>query len=180
MKIIAKFFICLTLSFKSSLLWSADLLPNEIKHEQREFQLCKQFTFKYGLIFKIAEIGWYAPECNEPSLLASGNKILRFHYFKNIKADFFKQSAEEYFMLNLSSEAQKQALTEPLKNFNEGYTDIQAGEYFQLLHQDDIKLSLYKNDVLLAITENNELASLYFNIWFGQQPVIEKLKNAFN
>jgi hypothetical protein len=170
----------LILSINTSLAWSADQLPNVINHEQNEFQLCKQFTLKYGLIFKIAEIGWYAPECNGLSVLASGNKIVRFHYFKNVKADFFKQSAEEYFMLNLISEAQKQALTEPLKKFNNGYTDIQAGEYFQLLHQDDTKLSLFKNDVLLAATENNELASLYFNIWFGQQPVIEKLKNAFN
>jgi len=156
-----------------------DFLPLSLNEDNIEYQCCNDFTLRYGFVIKVAEIGWYAPACDDTSLLKSNNKILRFHYFKDVKADFFKQSAEEYFLLNLDNRAQQTALLAPLKNFNDGYTNIQPGEFFQLVHTNQNKLSLYRNKDLLASTENADIATKYFNIWFGKIPVIEKLKKAF-
>ncbi|MGJ8663523.1 MAG: chalcone isomerase family protein [Marinicella sp.] len=157
-----------------------DLLPKTMSLDSVDFNRCNQYTLRYGFVIKVAEIGWYAPKCGVQTLLQTNNKILRFHYYKDVKADFFIKSAEKYFLLNLENEAQEMALIEPLKNFNYGYTDIQSGEYFQLVHINESNLSLYKNEELLASTDNVDLAKKYFNIWFGQKPVIKKLKNAFH
>lgn len=174
-----KLIIIIILAINSMGLKAEEILPLSLIENNTEYKRCDEFTLRYGFIIKVVDIGWYAPACNELSLLDSGNKILRFHYHKDVKADFFKQSAEEYFILNLDTKAQQQALIEPLKNFNAGYTDISSGEYFQLVLANDTNLSLYRNTYLLASTDNDELARKYFNIWFGKNPVIEKLKTAF-
>ena len=155
-------------------------LPPLINHETAQFELCSDFTLRYGLVIKVAEIGWYAPDCQQSgSLLDADNKILRFHYHKNVSADFFKESAQEYFLLNLDNQEQQRSLAQPLIEFNQGYTDIKSGEYFDLVHWQDKELNLFKNNQLLASTTNPILANKYFNIWFGKSPVIDKLKRAF-
>lgn len=160
--------------------WAKEHLPTQINRDNILFEQCNAYTLKYALVIKIAEIGWYAPNCKESTLLNSENKILRFHYFKDVKADFFKKSAEEYFLKNLNSEQKYDDLLNDLVLFNSGYTEIKPGEYFELVHREENTLSLYRNNKLLASTENKDLAVNYFNIWFGSEPVIDKLKKAFN
>ncbi len=154
-------------------------LPDTVLQDEVIFERCNDYTLRYGLVIKVAEIGWYAPDCQNKSLLETSDKILRFHYFKNVEAEFFKESAEEYFILNLEKNSIQPGLSEALKVFNNGYCDIQPGQYFQLHHSNDNTLSLFRNEELLATTENAFLARNYFNIWFGKKPVIEKLRNAF-
>lgn len=159
---------------------SKEYTPESIQQNNLIFERCNQFTFRYGFVIKVAEIAWYSPNCGALSLLETESKILRFHYFKDVKAGFFKDSAEEYFILNLNDDPQKQALIEAMNQFNNGYTHIESGDYFQLVHTNNSKLSLFKNDELLMTTENADLSQKYFHIWFGKEPVIEKLKTAFD
>ncbi len=160
--------------------WGGDFLPMTIENNNNQFSRCDSYTLRYGLIIKVAEIGWYAPDCDtQKPLMEVPNKILRFHYFKNVSADFFKESAEEYFLLNLDNQEQQERLLPTLKEFNAGYTDIKSGEYFDLVHWDDSKLSLLKNDELLTAADEAVFAHKYFNIWFGPHPVIKKLRQAF-
>jgi len=160
--------------------FSTNSLPMTIKQDSNQYQQCDAFTLRYGYILKIAEVGWYAPDCTTSGpILEANDKLIRFHYFKNISADFFKLSAEEYFLLNINSEEQRASLKQPLINFNSSYTDIKAGEYFDLVYTNDSNLSLYKNQQLLSMTKNKLLSKNYFNIWFGKKPAIEKLKKAF-
>ncbi len=156
-------------------------LPSTIDQNNNQYERCNAFTLRYALVIKVVEIGWYAPNCSEAStILETGNKIVRFHYLKNVDADFFKESAEEYFLLNLDDEVLQKQLTEPLLAFNAGYTDITGGEYFDLVHSGGSQLSLYKNHELLTVSDNSVFSQAYFNIWFGRKPVISKLKNAFS
>ena len=154
-------------------------LPISIVQNNIKFERCDEFTFRYGLMIKVADVGWYSPHCDAASLLESSTKILRFYYHKDIKANFFKSSAEKYFILNLETDSQKDTLIEPLLKFNQAYTNVLSGEYYHLLLKDDLQLSLFKNDSLLTTIENKEFAVKYFNIWFGKNPVIKKLKTAF-
>ena len=160
---------------------AADHLPETLTQNNNPFERCNKFTLRYGFVIKVAEIGWYAPDCSETtSILEEPNKIVRFHYFKNVDADFFKESAEEYFLLNLANMQKLQnQMKAPLVAFNAGYTDIADGEYFDLVHTNGSNLSLYKNDELLMVSENSQFSNSYFNIWFGDIPVISKLKFAF-
>lgn len=174
------FMSCLLITGLAPPSLATDNLPASISHETAMFELCSDYTLRYGLVIKVAEIGWYAPDCQQTaSLLDADHKILRFHYHKNVSADFFKQSAEEYFLLNLDNQEQQRILAQPLTEFNQGYTDIKSGEFFDLVHWQDKQLNLFKNNQLLASTTNPILANKYFNIWFGKSPVIDKLKRAF-
>lgn len=156
-------------------------LPEHIEHNEQLYEQCNSYTLRYGLVIKVAEIGWYAPNCSEaPPILEASNKILRFQYFKNVKADFFKKSAAEYFLKNLPNDDQRRQLATVLTEFNDGYTDITDGEYYDLIHVAGNRLSLFKNDQLLAEANSAPFSQQYFNIWFGQQPVIERLKSAFS
>ncbi len=175
-----KYLIAIAITMITGLLKAADHLPATIDQNNNQFERCNSFTLRYALVIKVVEIGWYAPNCSKTSaILETGNKIVRFHYLKNVEASFFKESAEEYFLLNLENEAQQNQLKEPLLAFNAGYTDIADGEYFDLVHLGGNQLSLYKNEELLTVSDNSQFSQAYFNIWFGKTPVINKLKNAF-
>lgn len=173
-------YTAILLLFISQVSWAKEHLPSEINRDNIQFEQCNSYTLKYALVIKVAEIGWYAPNCNENSLLDAEDKILRFHYFKDVKADFFKQSAEEFFLKNINPNQQHDELLQALTDFNNGYTEIKPGEYFDLVHSQEKYLSLFRNNKLLATTDNRNLAVNYFNIWFGTEPVIDKLKKAFN
>ena len=155
-------------------------LPSAIDYQGESFTLCNDYTLRYGLVIKVAAIGWYAQDCPQyDSVMASNNKIIRFHYFKDVEASFFQESAAEYFLKNLKSDDQKSAMKSILMQFNKAYTNISSGEYFDLIHFQNQTLSLMKNGDVLTTTENSTFARLYFNIWFGQQPVVKRLKEAF-
>lgn len=159
---------------------TAEQLPQIIEHQSHQYQLCKKFTLRYGFIIKVADIGWYAPNCDlQKPILEAPNKIIRFHYFKDVSAQFFKTSAEKYFKLNLAHSELTELLLPTLKKFNEGYSNIKSGDYYDLVHTDNSNLSLLKNNIPVVTTHGSEFAAKYFNIWFGNQPISTKLKQAF-
>ena len=163
-----------------TLTFASEQLPSAIDFKGESFALCNDYTLRYGFVIKVVDIGWYAQDCQQyDSVMASNNKIIRFHYFKDVKASFFQDSAAEYFLKNLKSDDQKSAMKTILSEFNEAYTNISSGEYFDLIHFQNQTLSLLKNGDVLTTTENSAFARLYFNIWFGQQPVVKRLKEAF-
>ncbi len=175
-----KILLIILITSLPSVALSTDYLPDTIEQNSSQFERCNTFTLRYGFILKVAEIGWYSPDCSASvPILQATDKIVRFHYLKNVSGDFFRQSAEEYFLLNLSNSEQHNLLKQPLIEFNSNYTDIKSGEYFDLVQINDSNLSLYKNQQLLSVSQNRLLSKNYFNIWFGQKPVIDKLKTAF-
>jgi len=179
MKLIATL-TTITTMVVTQLAFASDKLPLSLLHANHHFELCDNYTLRYGFIIKVAEIGWYAPSCTmDKPILQAPTKILRFYYFKDVSADFFKKSAEAYFLMNLNNKEEQLKLTASLKQFNDGYTDIKSGDYFDLMHIKNSHLSLFKNNKLLISSSNPILANKYFNIWFGNKPVIEKLKHAF-
>ena len=178
MSAMKKIYIFITIAFCTQLN-ASDYLPQSIE-ETHLFELCGDFTLRYGFVIKVAEIGWYAPDCEaESSVLTAKTKLLRFHYFKEVSADFFKESAAEYFLMNLDSKEQQLSLTNDLNLFNDAYKDIKPGEYYDLILSNDQQISLHKNNQLLGRSDNAVFAEKYFNIWFGEIPVIQKLKAAF-
>ena len=166
--------ICLLVLF-TGMSFANDHLPSAIDHNGESYAKCNDY-----FVIKVVAIGWYAQDCQQyDSVMASNNKIIRFHYFKDVEASFFQESAAEYFLKNLKSEDQKSAMKTILTQFNDAYTNISSGEYFDLIHFQNQTLSLVKNGDVLTTTENSAFARLYFNIWFGQQPVVKRLKEAF-
>ncbi|WP_395373555.1 chalcone isomerase family protein [Marinicella sp. W31] len=168
-------FICLlSAGFQAQ----AKTLSSTIEHNQESYTLCSDFTIKYGFIFKVAHVGLYLPDCSSTlNPLEQPKKILRFKYLVDISSEDFQSSAEEFYLKNVNTDV-LEASKDEFYRFNAGYQDIESGEFYDLIHQGDSKLSLYKNNASICATENSVLAKNYFTIWFGQKPVLKKMKKA--
>lgn len=155
-------------------------LSSTIEHNQERYKLCSDFTIKYGFVFKVAHVGLYLPDCQSMvNPLDAPKKIMRFKYLVDISSEDFKSSAEEFYLKNVNADT-LEASKDEFYRFNESYQDIESGEFYDLIQQGNSKLSLYKNNTSLGVTDNPILARNYFTIWFGQKPVIKKMKKALS
>ncbi len=156
---------------------AASLQPR-IAMDERPYMLCREHTIRFGLLFKIAHVGLYLPDCAQAEdWLNAHDKVLRFHYLTDVKADVFKRSAHEYYLRNVPERVYLDSRNELLA-FNGNYENVQADDVYDLWHRRDGHLWLMKNRRTLSRTDNSELASAYFNIWFGADPAVDKLKRA--
>lgn len=154
-------------------------MPEFIEIEKQQYALCKEHTIRYAFVVKIAYVGLYLKNCNvDESLLDLSDKLVRFNYQVNVKAKFFIDAAEEFFIKNLKQSINPNSIKE-LNRFNQYYEDIQSSDFYDLYHQQGQKLKLFKNYNLLGVSQDIKFAYQYFNIWFGKQPATKHLKKAF-
>jgi hypothetical protein len=154
-------------------------LPPQLTMETQDYFLCKEHTIKYAYVIKIAYVGLYLKDCeSQQNILDIEDKLLRFNYQVNVKANVFIEAAEEFFIKNDDKTSNQQEINE-LNQFNHFYTNIEASEYFDLYHKQGETLKLYKNAELLGISELKSFTYKYFNIWFGKYPAVKPLKQSF-
>jgi hypothetical protein len=159
-------------------------MPKILLVDSANYFLCKEHTIKYAYVIKIAYVGLYLQDCKiNDNLLTSADKLIRFNYQVNVKAEVFIDAAEEYFLKNINplvknQKVNDQILTE-LKKFNTHYENIKAYEYYDLYHKQGRLLKLIKNSKTIGISNNKSFSYRYFNIWFGDKPAVKKLKKSF-
>ena len=61
--------------------------------------------------------------------------------------------------------------------FNNNYQDIKAGDYYDLIYDPLTGLLLQLNGKDLAAIQDRDIALAYLNVWFGNEPFSEDLKN---
>jgi len=155
-------------------------VPQQLTIENNSYSLCKQHTIRYAYVIKIAYVGLYMQDCDQnENLLELPDKLIRFNYQVNVKADVFIDAAEEFFSKNFNQPLSFEK-TQELNRFNQLYENIQPSDYYDIYHQDGQKLKLFKNDKLLGLSENVSFAYQYFNIWFGKYPAVKPLKRNFS
>ncbi len=148
-----------------------------IVYEQQWHQ-CDHHLVRKGLFFKVVDVDWYAPTCQDSiNILSKSPVLLRFSYFRSIKREFFIASASDYFLRNLNnSELQSQ---NQINEFNSAYQDVQDGDIYDLVINAKGDLNLYKNKRLIQSSNNPLIRNNYLKIWFGKDPVVPALKQAF-
>lgn len=157
---------------------SASQLPKQLQAHEKQYNLCSEFTVRYSYFIKVAHVGYYTPDCTlSKTPLRDTEKILRFKYLTKIPAAYFRKSAFKYYAENVDKNTFK-ITQKPLMHFNGFYEDMDKEDFYDLIYTTDSGLSLYKNDLLITKTLNPALSSNYFLIWFGEKPVIKKLKKA--
>jgi len=112
------------------------------------------------------------------NILEASDKLIRFHYQVNVKAQVFIEAAESYFLKNMKKTITQEEKLE-LQRFNQLYENINAYEYYDVLLQHGHRLTLLKNDELLGSSLKQEFAFNYFKIWFGKYPAVKRLKKSF-
>lgn len=154
-------------------------IPKNLNLDSVAYSLCKEHTIRYAYVIKIAYVGLYLKNCNaEKDLLNITDKLIRFNYQLDVKADVFINAAKKFYVKNTKTKLSAQE-EKVLDKFNQLYVNIKESEYFDLYHQKNTNLKLYKNGELLGGSQNSTFAAKYFNIWFGDEPSVKSLKKAF-
>lgn len=154
--------------------------PQFLTVYNQNWQQCDHHLVRKGLFFKVADIDWFSSQCNkEQDILTSTTPVLlRFTYMRDIKRDFFIDSATEYFLRNIDKPEPPQTKN-IIRAFNQSYLDVTDGDVYDLLLDPQGTLKLFKNKQLLQSSQKPLIINNYLKIWFGQQPVLPALKDAF-
>jgi len=117
----------------------------------------------------------YLSSCTQlADIFTLSPKRLRFVYERSIPANAFQEAAVEYLKLNLG--AQFDIWQETIRQFNQGYKNVQDGDYYDLNFHPKDGLSLALNGTELATIDDPEIGLAYLNIWFGKHAFSESLK----
>ncbi len=153
--------------------------PQSLAAYDQNWQQCNHHMVRKGIIFKVADIDWFSIECRKDQhILTTTPVLLRFTYLRDIKREFFIESATEYFFRNLDRPQTEQS-KKIINDFNQSYQDVTDGDVYDLVIDQEGTLKLFKNNSLIQSTQNPLIRNNYFKIWFGKEPVLPKLKEAF-
>lgn len=173
-----KLFLTLMVFTRAVMAEDVKKVPPILTIDNSTYHLCKEHTIRYAYVIKIAYVGLYLQNCsNNQNLLNVSDKLIRFNYQMDVKAEIFIDAAKEFFEKNTAQEQATQ-FTQELNRFNQFYENINDSDYYDLYHQSGETLKLYKNNKLLGTSENSDFAFKYFNIWFGEYPSVKPLKKA--
>ena len=145
-------------------------LPDTVQHPSGlSLKLCSEQKITKALFFDVLFVGLYFKECSKgKDIFTSKDKLLRFHYLRDVKGNQFTEGAEEYLNYNLT-EQQKALCWNEYTEINNSYLDVQEGDFYDLYHIGSIGLDLYLNQKPLNTLKSESCESLYFNVWFGKQ-----------
>lgn len=150
-------------------------LPDHLVTQGVDLKRCSQAELKAFRIFHVGYAALYKIKCQaNNTVFDQSTKRLRFVYEREIPAHAFSDAAEEYLKINLKSKFETWG--QIIRQFNQGYQNIQAGDYYDLIYHSKTGLKLYLNDAPVATLNDPEIGLAYFNIWFGKEPFSQDLK----
>ena len=149
----------------------AATISEELKH-------CGEVKLYWAKLILIADVKFSASNCESfEAAKASPNKSLSFLFKRNISAKFFNKAANDSFRNNLKlSKPTPNQLIRANEAFNENYRSVQSGDVYLILQGANQGITLYKNNTLLASSDDPMLSRHYLNIWLGEKPAIKRLK----
>jgi len=168
-------FIGLILSVPAST--KEEKLPADLLTEDAHFKRCSRGQLKAYSFFHVGYAALYLQRCQQiKTIFDKSPKRLRFVYERSIPARAFREAAEKYLQINLGK--QFDPWRKAIDQFNQGYRDIEDGDYYELIYDPETGLRLYFNGAQMTILRDPGIGLAYFNIWFGKEPFSESLKEA--
>jgi hypothetical protein len=154
-----------------------ELFPEYIDTGNARLSRCSRAELKAFRLIHVGNAALYLDDCKKiGNIFSVAPKHLRFLYEKAIPAKAFKEASEEYLKINLG---QKYITWQPaFDKFNSHYQDIKEGDYYDLVYDPKTGLQLNLNSKPLASLNDPTQSLAYLNIWFGEEPFSEELKNS--
>lgn len=140
-----------------------------------DWQLCHRGDVNALRFFTVGEARLLRKSCTVDDLLTAPLK-LEFSYTREISGDAFAKAAMNYLEKNLNSRDFNQ-LKPRFQHFNSHYRDIDNGDTYTMVYQDET-LSLLLNKQPLTHEQGDRFAQAYLRIWFGDNPYSKNLKEA--
>ncbi|WP_303760707.1 chalcone isomerase family protein [Alcanivorax jadensis] len=155
------------------LLLLAGLLGNSA--QANDWQLCHRSDVKALRFITVGEARLLRLDCNVENLLAAPMR-LEFSYNREVPGDAFAKAALNFLEKNLNDRDFEQ-LKPRFERFNSHYRDIDDGDTYAMIYQDE-ELLLMLNDEPLTTEQGDRFARAYLRIWFGEKPYSNNLKQA--
>jgi len=153
----------------------AETFSSHIQTEHGQLAKCSQTEISVMTFIEVADAALYSSDCAQlPALTA--DLQLSFIYHRNIAAEDFIEAAETLLERNLSA-AEFMQIEQELTQFNMGYESVAEGDRYDIRRNQD-GLSLFKNNRLVSQHASATLGQRYYQIWFGDKPFNNKLKQA--
>ena len=163
--------------FAMAALAKEDRLPVYLMSKDTHLKRCSRGHLKAFKFFHVGYAALYLDRCQDiKNIFSTSPKRLRFVYDRAVPASAFREASEEYLKTNLGTKFY--GWRQDIKQFNQGYKDIEDGDYYDLIFDPKTGLKLHLNGAEVAKLEDPGIGLAYFNIWFGKEPFSESLKEA--
>lgn len=164
-------------SASSTLTLAKTSFSDEIVTSDQKLSLCSTAKIKAYSMIHVGYSALYMENCeNRNQAFLDRNKFVSFHYDRAIPKRAFIKSTLKTLKKNLSTEEMQKWQAE-IEDFNSNYEDVAKGDQYDICYITGEGLKLYLNDKLIASNNSDEFASLYFKVWFGEEPFNDSLKN---
>lgn len=144
----------------------------------RPLELCSTGLLRWKRLFRGYAAALYRDDCAERQPdLASTSMRLELSYFWAIDGRRFGEAAEKLLRRNLAPDAF--AAIEPrMRELHASYRSVKPGDRYALTWTPGSGLELALNGRSLALVDGTDFARAYFDLWLGDAPMDEKLRNA--
>ncbi len=149
---------------------------SEIQSAGQTLKLCSTTKVKAYSMILVGYSALYMEDCDSRGDdFFEKNKVLSFYYLRDVPKHAFQKSTLKFLQKNLSKETMVQ-LEPEIVHFNESYQDVGKDDQYKICFSSGEGLKLYLNDEVISSNGNDELAKLYFNVWFGEKPFNKSMK----
>lgn len=138
------------------------------------YKLCSSSDSQVYFFLDIGDVALYLKDCTRRPPLDQ-KKLLYFYYNHDFTAKQLRDSAWESLKKNLS-DSTFTSLQQAIKDFNQLYQSVEAGDTYQLGVNAQGLMALYLNGDYLGQSDSRQLSRVYFRIWLGKHPLSEDVK----
>ena len=93
------------------------------------------------------------------------------------KIDVKREYSQEGWRVGLEHELSKVNVSEKAQWLLDNTIDLKSGDVFSIKRTNNL-IELFRNDQLIAKTEDSVIAKLAFEPWLGEKPVSDELKKS--
>ena len=146
--------------------------------EATSLQLCSTGTLRYKRVIRAYEAALYREDCSDNSGDLAASPIRpELSYFWSIDGRKFGEAAEALLKETLDS-AEFGAIEARMRELHERYQTVSPGDRYALTWVPGRGTELALNSRTLATIGGEDFARAYFDLWLGETPMDEKLRNA--
>lgn len=158
---------------------AASLFPDRSASEEQTYEKQGEERFVYKRLFKVYDAALYVePETPRASILSGDYCIkLQFNYLRTIDKGLAIKHAGKALERNLAPD-ELASIADRVDQINRIYRSVERGDSALLVYEPEIGTSYYFNGEKLITIPGKDFAGLYFQIWLGEDPISETMRDA--
>jgi hypothetical protein len=144
---------------------------------QPDYQKLGEYRYVYRMFFKLYDAELFTTKAASAKDVLNANAPFRlqFRYLRTIEKSIILQSADRMLERNLS-EQDRAMIAQRVDRLNQAYTTVRDGDRSALSFQPGVGTTLSINGEPIVTIEGEDFARLYFQIWLGEQPISDRMK----